>query len=49
LADRAAIARIPSHCGAVTLLQRFGSALNLNIRFHMLWLDGVYAPDRPVT
>ena len=28
--------------GAVTLVQRFGSALNLNIHFHMLFLDGVY-------
>uniref|UniRef100_UPI0035BBA08D transposase n=1 Tax=Pseudomonas aeruginosa TaxID=287 RepID=UPI0035BBA08D len=26
----------------MTLIQRFGSALNLNIHFHMLWLDGVY-------
>jgi|GEM_PF-3991274 len=25
------------------LSQRFGSALNLNILFHMLLLDGVYA------
>lgn len=32
--------------GAVTLIQRFGSALNLNIHFHMLFLDGVYV-DRP--
>jgi len=32
--------------GAVTLIQRFGSALNLNIHFHMLFLDGVYAQDR---
>ncbi len=33
--------------GAVTLIQRFGSALNLNIHFHMLFLDGVYidGPD----
>jgi hypothetical protein len=31
--------------GAVTLIQRFGSALNLNIHFHMLYLDGVYAGD----
>jgi hypothetical protein len=31
--------------GAVTLNQRFGSALNLNIHFHMLYLDGVYAED----
>jgi len=28
--------------GAVTLIQRFGSALNLNIHFHILLLDGVY-------
>lgn len=26
--------------GAVTLIQRFGSALNLNIHFHMLFLEG---------
>jgi ribosomal protein S27E len=32
--------------GAVTLIQRFGSALNLSIHFHMLFLDGVYAFDR---
>ena len=28
--------------GAVTLIERFGSALNMNIHFHMLFLDGVY-------
>ena len=32
--------------GAVTLTQRFGSALNLNIHFHMLFLDGVYVDTR---
>jgi len=32
--------------GAVTLLQRFGSALNLNAYFHMMFLDGVYI-ERP--
>jgi hypothetical protein len=26
----------------VTLIQRFGSALNLNVHFHMLVPDGVY-------
>jgi len=31
--------------GAVTLIQRFGSALNLNVHFHMLFLDGVYVGD----
>ena len=25
-----------------TVIQRFGSALNLNLHFHMLFLDGVY-------
>ena len=29
-------------CGAVTFTQRFGSALNLNVHFHTLALDGVY-------
>ena len=35
--------------GAVTLVQRFGSALKLNIHFHILFLDGVYVyrDDRP--
>jgi hypothetical protein len=28
--------------GAVTLIQRFGSAVNLNIHLHCLVLDGVY-------
>ena len=30
------------HCGAVTAIQRFGSALNLAPHFHSLLLDGVY-------
>jgi len=37
-------------CGAVTFIQRFGSALNLNLHFHTLAIDGVYRyaldPDR---
>ncbi len=28
--------------GAITLIQRFGSALNLNSHFHMLYLNGIY-------
>lgn len=28
--------------GAVTLIQRIGSALNLNPHFHMLYLNGAY-------
>jgi len=32
----------PAHCGAVTVVQRFGGALNLNVHFHTLVLDGAY-------
>jgi hypothetical protein len=35
---RASVAR----SGIVTFVQRFGSALNLNIHLHMISLDGVY-------
>ena len=42
LADQTGIERASVQSGAVTLIQRFGGALNLNIHFHMLWLDGVY-------
>ena len=31
-------------CGAVTLIQRFGSAANLNIHLHRVVLVGVYRP-----
>ena len=34
--------RDEADCGAVTVIQRFGSALNLNVHFHMLVPDGVY-------
>jgi hypothetical protein len=40
-----------SDTGAVTVTQRFGSALNLNPHFHSLLLDGVYhrpTPDGPL-
>ncbi len=42
LADQAGVERAAAQFGAVTLIQRFGSALNLNVHLHMLWLDGVY-------
>ena len=42
LTDKAGYKNSTAHTGAVTLIQRFGSALNLNIHFHMLFLDGVY-------
>src|SRR5438876_3949663 len=31
-----------SQSGAVTFIQRFGDALNCNVHFHLLALDGVY-------
>src|SRR5437773_660501 len=33
-----------SQCGAVTFVQRFGSAANLHVHFHVACIDGVYAP-----
>ena len=43
MTHKAGYTNTTAHAGAVTLIQRFGSALNLNIHFHMLFLDGVYA------
>ncbi len=34
-----------SRAGAVTFVQRFGSALNLNVHFHAVIPDGVFARD----
>jgi hypothetical protein len=42
---KAGLAGTTGETGAVTLIQRFGSALNLNVHFHMLFLDGVYLAD----
>jgi len=42
LIRKAGFKRKTAQAGAVTLIQRFGSALNFNIHFHMLFLDGVY-------
>jgi hypothetical protein len=44
LLKKAGLTRSTGHPGAVTLIQRFGSPLNLNIHFHMIFLDGVYLP-----
>lgn len=41
LIKKAGFSRKTAHTGAVTLIQCFGSALNLNIHFHLLFLDGV--------
>jgi ribosomal protein S27E len=42
LIKKAGFSHKTARTGAVTLIQRFGSALNLNVHFHMLFLDGVY-------
>ena len=42
LIRKAGYTRTTAQTGAVTLIQRFGGALNANIHFHMLFLDGVY-------
>ncbi len=38
-------ARPGGQTGSVTVIQRFGGALNLNLHFHILVLDGQYAAD----
>jgi hypothetical protein len=47
LLKSADLTRTTGATGAVTLIQRFGLALNLNAHFHMIFLDGVYVPRRP--
>ena len=42
LRKQAGLKRAAADTGAVTLIQRFGSAANLNIHLHCLVLDGVY-------
>jgi len=42
LLTRAGVTHATGHTGAVTLLQHFGSALNLNVHLHMIFVDGVY-------
>jgi hypothetical protein len=42
LTHKAGFTKPMAQTGAVTLIQCFGGALNLNIHFHMLFLDGVY-------
>jgi hypothetical protein len=42
LIKQAGLKRTEAATGAVTLIQRFGSAANLNIHLHCLVLDGVY-------
>ena len=45
LIQQAGLKRTEAQTGAITLIQRFGSAANLNIHLHCLFLDGVYRVD----
>jgi hypothetical protein len=45
LIKKAGFTKATAQSGSVTLIQRFGSALNLNVHFHMLFLDGIYTED----
>ena len=42
LVSKAGFSARTAWTGALTLIQRFGCALNLNLHCHMLFLDGVY-------
>jgi hypothetical protein len=46
LLKKAGFTRKHGMTGAVTLVQRFGSALNLNVHFHMLFIDGAYSRNQ---
>ena len=41
LINKAGFIRETAQTGTVTLIKRFGLALNLNLHYHMLVLDGV--------
>ncbi len=43
--NKAGFTKKQAKTGAVTLIQRFGSALNLNIHFHMLFLEGAISQN----
>jgi ribosomal protein S27E len=46
LIKKTGFTRKTAQTGAVTLIQRFGSALNLNVHFHMLFLEGIYTESK---
>jgi ribosomal protein S27E len=45
LCKKAGLNKSQAKTGAVTLIQRFGGSINLNIHFHQLYIDGVYELD----
>ena len=46
LCKKAGFKKSQAKTGTVTLIQRFGGSINLNIHFHQLFLDGVYELDK---
>ena len=45
LRRKAQLTKATGKVGAVTLIQRFGGSVNLNVHFHQLFIDGVYELD----
>ena len=45
LTKKAGLKKSAAKTGSVTLIQRFGGSINLNVHFHQLYLDGVYELD----
>jgi hypothetical protein len=45
LCKKAGFKKSQAKTGAVTLIQRFGGSVNLNIHFHQIYIDGVYELD----
>ena len=43
--QKAGVKKTQAKTGAVTLIQRFGGAINLNVHFHQLFIDGSYGLD----
>lgn len=46
LCKKAGFKMAQAKSGSVTLIQRFGGSINLNLHFHQLFLDGVYELDK---
>lgn len=46
LSKKAGFKKTQAKAGVVTLIQRFGGSINLNVHFHQLYLDGVYELDK---
>lgn len=45
LTKKAGLTRKTGKTGAVTLIQRFGSSINLNVHYHQLFIDGAFETD----